>query len=216
MATNSSHVFGFRPSGYLDSSAYNGAVHLYGHSASNATAIYKGDVVQIDDTNRSTALSDAYAPGIPFVKASAALTTTVFRGVAVGFVPQPEFSQSATASLGTMYVLASTARYVWVCDDYMTIFEVQESGTNSYTSASSNAINQLIEIGTVSSGNTTTGLSGYTVVGSLVATTNYPFRILRLTQKPDNFNSLAATTTPNWHWDVMMANSDLATLKVGL
>jgi len=214
---NSSHVFGFRPSGYLNSAPYTGAVHLYGHSASNSGTIFKGDMVQIDDTNRSTALSDAYSPGIPFVKAvTGAMTTTVFRGVAVGFVPQPEFSQSATASLGTMYVIASTARYVWVVDDYKVIFEVQESGTNSYTTAASNGINKLIDIGTVSSGNTTTGISGFTVVGSTVATTDKPFRILRLTQKPDNFLSTASDTTPNWHWDVMMANSDLATLKVGL
>lgn len=213
---NTSHVFGFRPARYQDSAAYNGAVNLYGHSASNSGTIFKGDVVQIDDTNRSTALSDAYAPGIPFVKAStSALTTTVFRGIAAGFVPQPEFSQSATASLGTMYVLASTARYVWVVDDFDVIFEVQESGTNSYVSASSNAINMLTEVGTFSSGNTTTGISGMTVVGA-GATTNLPFRILRLTQKPDNFLSLASDTTPNWHWDVMMANQDLVTLKVGL
>jgi len=139
----------FRPSGYLDSSAYNGAVHLYGHSASNSGTIFKGDMVQIDDTNRSTGLADVYAPGIPFVKAvTGAMTTTVFRGVAVGFVPQPEFSQSATASLGTMYVVASTARYVWVVDDYNTIFEVQESGTNSYVTAASNAINMLTNGGT--------------------------------------------------------------------
>ena len=214
---NSSHVFGFRPSGYLNSAPYTGAVHLYGHSADNSGTVFKGDQVQIDDTNRSTALTDAYAPGIPFVKAvTGAMTTTVFRGVAVGFVPQPEFSQSATASLGTMYVVASTARYAWVVDDYNTIFEVQESGTNSYTSASSNFINKLAEVGTVSSGNTSTGLSGMTIVGSSGATTNLPWRVLRLTQKPDNFLSAATDTTPNFHWDVMMANSDLATLKVGL
>lgn len=213
---NSSHIFGFRPQRYLNAGSWTGQTQMYGFSASNSTAAFKGDVVQIDDTNRSTALTDAYAPGIPFVKASAALTTTVFRGVIAGFVPQPEFSQAATASLGTMYRLASTARYGWVVDDYDVVFEVEESGTNSYTSASNNAINKLIEIGTVSSGNTTTGISGYTVVGSLVATTNYPFRILRLTQRPDNWGSTASTTSPYWHWDVMMANSDLATLKVGL
>lgn len=213
---NNSHVFGFRPSGYLNSAAYTGAVHIYGHSASEATTIFKGDMVQIDSTHRSTALSDAYVPGVPFVKAVAgAMTTTVFRGVAVGFVPTPEFNLSPTASLGTMYVLASTARYVWVVDDYKVIFEVQESGTNSYVTAASNAINMLTEVGTVSSGNTTTGLSGMTVVGA-GATTNLPWRILRLTQKPDNFLSLASDATPNWHWDVMMANSDLATQLVGL
>lgn len=213
---NASHVFGFRPARYLDSSPYNGQSTLYGFSASDSTAAYKGDTVKIDTTYRSTALTDAYAPGIPLVTVTGAtITTTVFRGVIAGFVPQPEFSQSATASLGTMYRVASTARYAWVVDDYSVVFEVQESGTNSYTSAASNGINKLIDIGTASSGNTSTGISGYTVVGSSVATTDKPFRILRLTQRVDNWASTASDTTPNWHWDVMMANSDLATLKVG-
>jgi hypothetical protein len=114
-----------------------------------------------------------------------------------------------------MYIVASTARYAWVVDDYTTIFEVQESSTNSYTSASNNGINKLIDIA-ATAGSTTTGVSGFTVDGSTVATTNKPFRILRLTQKPDNFLSTASDTSPYWHWDVMMANSDLATLKVGL
>lgn len=214
---NTSHVFGFRPSGYLNNSPYTGKSNLYAHSASNSGTIFRGDPVQIDDTNRSTALADPYVPGVPFVKAVVgALTTTVFRGIAVGFVPQPEYVQTATASLGTMYVIASTARYVFVVDDAAVIFEVQESGTNSYVSASNNFINKLAEVGTVSSGNTATGVSGFTIVGSSGATTNLPFRVLRLTQKPDNFLSLASDAVPNWHWDVMMANSDLATQLVGL
>ena len=213
---NTSHIFGFRPSRYLGASPYNGETELYAFSASDATAAFKGDVCQIDDTHRSTALADVYAPGIPFVKqSSGALTTTKFRGVIAGFEPQPQFSQSATASLGTMYRLASTARYAWVVDDYMTVFEVEESGTNSYTTAASNAINQLIEYAP-GSGNTSTGVSGATVLGTTIATTNLPFRVLRLTQKPDNWKSLATDTAPFWHWDVMMANCDLATVLVGL
>lgn len=214
---NTSHVFGFRPERLLDSSPYSGATTLYGFSSAEGTNTFKGDVVQIDDTNRSTALTDAYAPGIPMVKATGAtITTTKFRGVVAGFVPQPEFNQSATASLGTMYRIASTARYAWIVDDYGVVFEVEESGTNSYTSASSNAINKLIDIGTATAGNTATGISSYTVVGSSASTTNAPFRILRATQRIDNFSSTASTTTPFWHWDVMMANCDLATVLVGL
>lgn len=212
---NISHLFGFRPTSSLLNAQYDGLTHLYGFSASDATAAFKGDTVKIDTTYRSTALSDAYAPGIPLITVTGAtITTTVFRGVIAGFVPQPEFSQTATASLGTMYRLASTARYAWVVDDPFVIYEVQESGTNSYTSASSNGINKLIDI-TAGAGNTTTGISGYSVTGSTVATTNKPFRILRLNQRVDNWNSTASDTTPNWRWDVMMANSDLATLLTG-
>ena len=214
---NTSRPWGFRPVRQIGGAKWSGATTLYGHSASNSGTVFVGDVVQIDDTNRSTALTDAYAPGIPFIKAAtASLTTTVFRGIVAGIVPQPEYNMTATASLGNMYVLASTARYVWVVDDPWTVFECEESGTNSYTSSSSNFINQLAEIGTLTSGSTTTGISGMTIVGSSGATTNLPFRVLRATQRIDNFSSTASTTTPAFHWDVQMANSDLATLKVGL
>ena len=124
---NTSRPFGVRPERYMDGAAWNGATTLYAFSASDATAAYKGDMVSFDATNRSTALTDIYAPGIPFVKTvAAALTTSTFRGVIAGFVPQPEFNQTATASLGFMYRAASTARYVWVVDDPAVVFECQE------------------------------------------------------------------------------------------
>lgn len=214
---NTSRIFGFRPVRHIDTAPYNGQTNLYAFSSSETTAAYKGDLVKIDTTNRSTSLTDAYAPGIPFIMPTGStITTTVYRGVIAGFIPQPEFSQSATASLGLMYRLASTARYAWVVDDPMVIFEVEETGTNSYTSASNNAINKLIDV-SASGGtpNATTGISGYSVVGSSVNTTNLPIRILRATQRVDNFNSASTDTTPAWHWDVMFANSDLSTLKTG-
>lgn len=207
---NISRPWGFRPVRYITSAKYNGQNTLYAFSASDSNATFVGDVVKFDATNRSTALTDAYAPGIPLITPTGGtITTTAYRGVVTGFVPEPEFSNSGRASLGLYYRLASTARYAYVVDDAEVIFEVQESGTNSYTSASSNAINKVIDI-TAGAGSTTTGISGYTVTGSTAATSNKPFRILRLSQRIDNFNSSASDTTPNWHWDVIMANCDLS------
>lgn len=206
---NLSRPFGFRPTRYTNSASYNGASNLYAFSISDTTATFVGDVVKIDTTNRSTALADVYSPGIPLVaQAGSTLTTSVYRGIVVGFLPEPEFSQSGRASLGLYYRLASSTRYVFVVDDIDVVFEVQESGTNSYTTAANNGINKLIDV-SAGAGVTSTGISTYTVVGSTVATTNKPFRILRLSQRPDNWLSLASDTTPNWHWDVLMANCDL-------
>jgi len=206
---NLSRPWGFRPTRYVNSASFNGAHNLYAFSASEGTATFVGDLVKIDTTNRSTGLADAYAPGIPLLQQSGStITTTVYRGVVTGFIPEPEFSMAGRASLGLYYRLASTARYASVVDDIDVVFEVQESGTNSYTSASNNAINKLLDV-SAGSGSTTTGLSTYTVVGSSAATTNKPFRVLRLSQRPDNWLSLASDTTPNWHWDVIMANCDL-------
>ncbi len=208
---NLSRIAGFRPVRSIDSNPYMGSSTLYGVSASDATAMFVGDLVKVDSTNRSTAIADVYAPLIPFITVTGGtITTTVYRGVAVGFLPEPEFSNTGRASLGLYYRLASTARYAFVVDDPSVIFEAEESGTNSYVSASNNAINKLLDI-TATAGSTTTGISQYTLTGAAGgATTNKPFRVLRGTQRPNNFLSAAADTSPFWHWDVLMANSDLS------
>lgn len=207
---NLSRPWGFRPVRYVSSASYTGAHTLYAVSASDATAMFVGDLVKVDSTLDTTALTDAYAPVIPFVKVTGGtITTTVYRGVAVGFVPEPEFSQSGRASLGLYYRLASTARYVFVVDDPAVIFEAQESGTNSYVSATNNPVNKLLDV-TAGAGIVTTGISGYTLTGAQGGgTTNLPIRVLRLSQRPDNWLSAASDTTPNWHWDVLMANADM-------
>jgi len=214
---NVSRPWGFRPVRHLQAAVWNGATELYAFSASDATAAYKGDPVKIDSTYDTTALTDVLAPVIPFITPTGStITTTVFRGVIAGFVPQPEYNMTATASLGTMYRLASTARYAWVVHDYNVIFEAEESGTNSYVSATNNPVNKLLDI-TAAAGSATTGVSGYTLTGAAGgATTDKPFRVLRASQRIDNFNSTASDTSPYWHWDVMICNSDLATLKIGV
>lgn len=207
---NISRPVGFRPTRYLGSAAYTGAQTLYAMSASEGTATFVGDVVKVDSTNDTTSLTDGYAPVIPFVAPTGGtITTTAFRGAVTGFVPEPEFTNAGRASLGLYYRLASTARYVFVVDDPTVVFEAQESGTNSYVSATSNPVNKLLDI-TAGAGSTLSGISGYTLTGAAGgATTNKPFRVLRLTQRPDNWNFTASDTTPNTHWDVIMANCDL-------
>lgn len=210
MTTNVNRPMGFRASRYLDGSPYNGQNEAYAFSASQASNAYMGDVVQIDDTNRSTALTDRYLPGILFIKpVVAAATTNAVRGVIAGFVPEPEFSMSATASLGLKYRVASTARYAWVVQDYGVVFEAQEDG-NSYTSASSNGLNKTTDIA-YTAGNSTTGVSGAQVDSSEFQTAAArPLRALRYTQRVDNFGFSAADSTSYAKMDILLANSDLA------
>lgn len=206
---NLSRIRGFVPMRSIDSNPYFGNTNLYAFSTSEGTATFVGDVVKVDTTNRSTAITDPGYPMIPLVQATGGtITTSVYRGVVVGFLPEPEFTNSGRASLGLYYRLASTARYVLVVDDPSVIFEAEESGTNSYVSASNNPINKLLDI-TATAGSTTTGLSQYTLTGAAGgATTNKPFRVLRATQRVNNFLSAASDTSPFWHWDVLMANND--------
>lgn len=206
---NNSHIFGFRPARYLSGSPFNGQSQMYGFSTSQANDAYKGDLVKFDDTNRTLALTDAYYPGLPLVKpVVAAMTTTSFRGVIAGFVAQPEFSMTATDSLGTMYRLASTKRYVWIMEDPYVVFEAEESG-NGYTSTTVNSINKVGDIA-YTAGSTLTGISKVVLDATTVSVAAVkPFRYLRYTAKVDNFNFVAADGSSRAHYDVMINSSDL-------
>lgn len=204
-----SHVFGFRPARYLDSSPYNGQSQLYGFSASQANDAYKGDLVQFDSANRTLALTDRYYPALPVVKpVVAALTTNAFRGVIAGFIAQPEFSMTATDSLGTMYRAASTQRYAFIIEDWDVVFEAEETG-NGYTSTSVNSINKVGDIA-YTAGSKTTGVSAIVLDAATVSVAAVkPFRYLRYTPKVDNFNWASTDTNSRAHYDVMINNSDL-------
>lgn len=211
---NTARPYGLRPERYLSGTPWNGQTQLYFHSASDATAIYKGDVVGIDTTNRSNGIVDPYSPGIPAVSAkTAALTTTAYRGVVAGFLPQPEFNMSVTATLGLQYVQASTARYLWVVDDPWVVFTAQEIASNSYTSTTANGINKTCDLSYVA-GNTTTGISKSGVTGFQTAAVR-PFRAQRMTAWPDNFGFSASDSIPYTWWDLTIANSDLANANLG-
>lgn len=211
MATsNVNRPFGFRPVRYRNSAAYNGASTLYAFSASQANNAYVGDVVRFDSTNRATSLTDPYAPGIPLVlPAVAGVTTNSIRGIITGFVPQPDFNMSISASLGVMYRIASTARYVWVVDDYDVVFEAQENG-NDWVSATDNSIGKVGDLA-YTAGSQITGVSGAQLASSDFTTGSArPFKVLNLSQRVDNFGFVAADTVSYAKEDVMIINSDLA------
>jgi hypothetical protein len=178
-------------------------------AAAQANDAYIGDIVQIDATNRSSGVADVYVPGIPAVKpVVAALTTSSYRGVIAGFIVQPEFSMVATASLGTMYRILSTLRYAMIVDDPYVVFEVEEVG-NSYTTALNNAVNKVVDI-TYTAGSQTTGVGQTQMDATTVSTVAVkPFRVLRYTQRIDNFNFVAADANSRAKFDLLMNNSDL-------
>lgn len=213
---NINRLQGFLPSRYKDGSPWNGMTTTYGFSSSSAVAAYKGDVCGIDTTNRTLALTDRFAPGVLCIAAkTAAMTTTAFRGIIVGFYPTPLFSMSATASLGTLYHAASTSGYAQVVDDVNVVFEVQESGTTNYVSASNNGINKTWDIA-YTAGSQVTGISQTSLDSTTAqAAAVRPFRALRYTQKVGNFNFSASDTTTYAKVDVIIANSDLAQANIG-
>lgn len=174
---NVSRVNGFRPVKHLDGSPWNGQVNRYFASASDATAIFNGDLVKlaaVSDTPGQALLGgfNSTVGGTQGVTKFVAGTDTVAVGVAVGFMINPLNLNSP------QYRTVSTAMYVLVTDAPDTVYEVQSSNA-VVTDFNTNA--QVADAG----GNTTTGFSGETV--NAFATTNtLPIKLVGAVQKVDN------------------------------
>lgn len=212
---NVSRPWGFRPERYFQGSIWNGMTTTYAFSASQANDAYVGDLVQADTANRSSAIVDNYVQLTPFVKpVVAALTTATTRGVIAGFLPQPEFVNTPTASLGTMFRAASTFRYVNIVEDFDVVYDVEETG-NAYVSTSNNGINKTADI-VYAAGSQVTGISAVTLDATTFQTAAVrPLRTLRYTQRVDNFNFTSGDANSRAHWDILLANPDLASANFG-
>lgn len=217
---------GFKPLRYRNGADWNGQANTYAYSASNSVASYKYDLVNFDSTNRTDSLTDPYMPGLPFVASVASdITTAAQRGVVVGFLPEPEFSNSNTASLGLMYRVGSTHRWASVIDDPDVIFEAQEEA-GGYTSASNNFIGKAIGTDYVA-GSTITGVSASTIKSSDSQTAAVrPWKVVRFVPRVDNFNFVAGENPTYakyeilpFYWDLSLSyaagTSSSATLVIG-
>lgn len=221
---------GFRPLRYRNGADWNGQTSMYEFAAAAANATFLYDLVAFDSTNRTAPLTDPFSPGLPFVigaAASSTITTAAQRGVVVGFLPEPEFNQSVTASLGLKYRLASTNRYAMVVDDPDVIFEAQESA-GSYTTAANNMVGRIAGA-TISAtqGSVTTGVSNALLTSENQTAVLRPWKVLRFVPRIDNFNFFAGENPTNaryevlpFYWDLSLAyaagTSSSATLVAGV
>lgn len=214
MATsNVSRPQGLKPNGFLSGAKYNGQGRIYAFAAAQANNAFVGDLVVFDATNRSVDITNPNYPGIPAVApVVAALTTTAFRGVIAGFIPEPDFTNAPTASLGLQYRVASTARFAIIVEDTDVLFKAQETG-QSYVTALNNGVNKTSDI-SYTAGNTLTGLSGVVLAAPQTVAIR-PLRWHRYTQEPDNFGFVAGDNPSNAKFDVSIANSDLANANLG-
>src|SRR5712664_226022 len=177
---NVSRVNGFRPVLHIDGSPFNGQVTRYFVSASDATAIYNGDLVKlaaVSDSAGQALLNGANSVvgGAPGVTKFVAGTDSAAVGVVVGFMVNPVNLNNP------QYRTASTAMYVLVADAPDTVFETQYNGTIAATSFNKNV--NVIDGG----GSAVTGVSGEQADSTTVATTaTLPLRIHGAVQKVDN------------------------------
>jgi len=168
---------GMKPVRYASGAPYNGAFNTYLVQAADATAIYIGDIVDLDG-DAGGAGESVY--GID-VEGMASVTKAAVAGPILGVVVGVSPNQD---NLSQRYRVASTARLVRVADDPSLLFEVQEvSGGTALTSAAVGLNSNLVGTG----GSTTTGVSAAELDNTTEATTNsLAVRLVGLSRRPDN------------------------------
>lgn len=110
---NVSRINGFRPVKTKQGAPWNGMANLYFIPSSDGTAVYIGDCVKL----AGDASTDGTAPTVQLAAAGDAIV-----GIVVGFLPNPD-----NLNVGGTYRLASTDRYVWVCDNPDIVLEAETS-----------------------------------------------------------------------------------------
>lgn len=188
---NTSRINGFRPVKHTSGAPYNGQANMYAVAAGDSTALFLGDPVKLDGS--------ASAGGIATVTKAGASDQTL--GVIVGFVPVNVDPVTGAMTAGSVtldtpqYRVASTARYVMVCDADDVVYEVEQcTGSNaSYTYL-------IADVGlnaghTTVAGSTTTGQSAAAIDMATKATTaTLPWKILGAVQRVDNETVTGSST----------------------
>ena len=150
---------GARPVKRMDGGSVNVA-NKWSVDASNGTAIFIGDFVKLEN--------DGYV-------APAGAGDRIL-GVCVGVLGD-------YGDLTRLYLPASTAGDIMVCDDPWTIFEVQEDSDSSALAVTNIGNNCDIIAG---SGSTTTGISAHEIDSSDAKTAIAQLRIVALAPRDDN------------------------------
>ena len=166
---NSNAPRGFVPVKYRDGKPYTGAVNAYNCPASDGTALFVGDPVQI----AGSATTDGKATITRATAGGGAYTL----GVVIGF----EFTDAMPAN---KHRLASTNATVLVADDPDLMFEIQEDSVGGNLAVTN--VGQNIDF-VAGAGSTITGLSGFMIDSSTANTTaTLQCRIEGFSDEPSN------------------------------
>lgn len=168
---NSNKPYGLRPVGTLGQASYVGKVMRFYVPADNANAIFIGDTVVLavsSDVQRIYA-DDSYSP-----EAAVGAAAAIAAGVCVSV--EPVFTD-----LSINYRKASTAMYIYVDVDPMTVFSMQGDST-VFTVANAAGLNATI---TATGGDTATGRSKFVLTNPQVSATE-DLLIIGVDPAPDN------------------------------
>jgi len=189
---NSDIPSGFKPVKHLLGGSWNGKANVYHIPSSNATALFKGDLVK----STGTASADGKYPGI--VQAAAGDTV---RGVIIGFGEDPHVMIKPD-SPNRVHCPVSTEMYALVVDDPYVIFEAQEDSVGAAIAVT--AVGNSIDV-VVGSGSTTTGLSGMELDSSTAVAGAAQCRLLRIVDREDN------VLGDNCKWEVLLVEHEMLT-----
>lgn len=170
-------VNGLRPVSQFDAAGYTGRVTEYSVPASDATAIFVGDLVRLAGT--SSIVNGKILPDV----AQAATGNTIV-GVVVGCAADTRDS--------LLYRAASTLRTLYVCDHTNAVFEVQQVTGGVPLTANDIGLNVNF---VVAAGSVVTGYSGMTLDNTTEATTNtLDLKIVGMPSRIDNDFGLSASS----------------------
>lgn len=182
---------GFWPVRTVTGAPWNGQVEHFYIPASDATAVYIGDVVKAGGTSggAGVTVSGINVEGMPTVtRATVGTTGQDIVGVVVGFKYAP-----GTTVPEKKHREASTARVAMVALAKDNLFEVQEDADTTPIAAASMGLNVAY---TLTAGSATTGLSGMELDSSTAATTaTLPVRLIELARRPDNAYNTGGSDT---------------------
>ena len=190
---NTDNPRGLWPIRHQSGAPWNGQLNMYYIDAAYATALGKGDLVQLAGGANESANATGTCAAIQ--RYAVAQANTV--GVIMGFGDSP--TQGASVDDLTLnYSPTSTAHYAFVCDDPTVIFGIQDDSKDG-TALTIDAIGGNAEIATIAACDTTTGYSKMELDSTSVTTTStLPLKVLRLINRPDNALGEAA------EWEVML------------
>ena len=164
---NPNSIFGARITSSFGLSPFSGKVHPYTVVATDATALFYGDIV------KHTGTSAAGSDNVEHPVVTQAGVGDLPLGIVVGFLPDPD-------NLNRIYRTASTLRTVYVCDDPYVEFEMQ---ANAAVVAADIGLNADITVGT---GSPYTGLSGMQVDMATKGAGSAQIRLVNLVIRSDN------------------------------
>ncbi len=181
---NASRPRGFVPVRHLSGAPWNGQTQDFLVLAADGTAIYIGDLVQLEGTSGPAGLVVAGQDCEGMMSVERATPGTAGQdliGVVVGFSPDP-------TNLMNKHRVASTNRIAHVVVDPTVVYEIQEDADTTPITATEIGLAYTF---TTTAGSATTGLSGMELDSSEQSNTaTFPLKLLGLSKRVGNaFNT---------------------------